>query len=88
MSESHLKLNVRLISLWNFFDVKKVFESVSHSILLSKLQSLGIPSHILHWLFSYISDWSQCVCVGNAISPPSSVSSSVPQGSILGHYFC
>uniref|UniRef100_A0A1X7TZU3 Reverse transcriptase domain-containing protein n=1 Tax=Amphimedon queenslandica TaxID=400682 RepID=A0A1X7TZU3_AMPQE len=67
-----------------FLDVKKAFDSVSHSILLSKLQSLGIPSHILHWLLSYLSDQSQCVRVGNAISPPSSVPSGVPQGSILG----
>ena len=67
-----------------FLDVKKAFDSVSHSILLSKLQSLGIPSHILHWLFSYLSDRSQCVRIGNAISPPSPVSSGVPQGSILG----
>ena len=67
-----------------FLDIKKAFDSVSHSILLSKLQSLGIPPHIFHWLSSYLTGRSQCVRVGNVISPPSPVSSGVPQGSILG----
>ena len=67
-----------------FLDIKKAFNSVSHSILLSKLQSLGIPPHIFHRLSSYLTGRSQCVHVGNVISPPSPVSSGVPQGSILG----
>ena len=67
-----------------FLDVKKAFDSVSHSILLSKLQSLGIPSHVFHWLSSYLTGRSQHVCVGDILSSPSPLSSGVPQGSILG----
>ena len=67
-----------------FLHIKKAFDSVSHSILLSKLQSLGILPHIFHWLSSYLPGRSQCVRVGSVISPPSPVSSGVPQGSILG----
>ena len=46
-----------------FLDVKKAFDSVSHSILLSKIKSLGIHSNVFHCLSSCL-NWlfSACLC--------------------------
>ena len=49
----------------------------------SKLQSLDIPFHVFYWLSSYLTGRSQRVRVGDVLSPPSPVSSGVPQGAIL-----
>ena len=67
-----------------FLDLKKAFDSVSHRLLLDKISSLNLPSHLSNWLQSYLSGRTQSVCVQNSYSSPSSVSSGIPQGSILG----
>ena len=67
-----------------FLDVRKAFDSVTHSELLKKLHSLGLPSHLINWLQSYLCSRSQSVRIGNSLSSSLPVSSGVPQGSILG----
>ena len=67
-----------------FLDVRKAFDSVTHSKLLKKLHSLGLPFHLINWLQSYLCSRSQSVRIGNSLSSSLPVSSGVPQGSILG----
>ena len=67
-----------------FLDVQKAFDSVTHSKLLDKLRSLGLPLHLTHWLQSYLCSRCQSVRVGNSLSSSLPVSSGVSQGSILG----
>ena len=78
------------------FSHKKHFDSISHSVLLSKLDKYGIQSNELSWFNSYlvgqIQAWFnsylvgqiQATCVHNNLSSFLSVKCGVPQGSILG----
>ena len=67
-----------------FLNVQKAFDSVTHSKLLKKLHSLGLPFHLINWLQSYLWSHSQSVRISNSLSSSLPVSSGVPQGSILG----
>ena len=67
-----------------FFDVKKAFDSVPHSQILSSLQTLGIHGPLLHWIKDYLSNRQQRVVLDGAMLDPVTVTSGVPQGSILG----
>ena len=37
-----------------FFDFKKVFDSVSHNLLLNKLSALGVDLYLLKWVANYL----------------------------------
>ena len=65
-------------------DLQKAFDTVDHSILLSKLTAIGLDPTSVSWLESYLSDRSQSVDVGGTRSDPKPISCGVPQGSILG----
>ena len=42
-----------------FFDVSKAFDSVPHSLLLAKLNDLGLDPYLLRWIRNYLTDRSQ-----------------------------
>ena len=65
-------------------DMSKAFDSVSHDILVNKLQDLGLSPSTIQWFRSYLSDRYQAVRINTAISEPLLMRSGVPQGSILG----
>ena len=67
-----------------FIDLKKVFDTVDHVILLGKLKSLGLSNNNLEWFHSYLSSRYQKTVIGQAFSTSRKVSIGVPQGSILG----
>ena len=67
-----------------FLDLKKAFDTVNHTILISKLQSIGVCGLELHWFSSYLSERKQATRVGKSLSALSPVEFGVPQGSILG----
>lgn len=76
-----------------FFDLSKAFDLIDHSILLSKLELLGVRGTSHSWLSSYLCGRSQVVKVPHIDSygyfrevQSSSVvvTSGVPQGSVLG----
>ena len=67
-----------------FFDFKKAFDSVPHRPLITKLQQMGIPNHVLVWISSYLTNRSQKVVVSGTTSESMPVLSGVPQGSVLG----
>ena len=64
--------------------MSKAFDSVNHDTLILKLQDVGISSDTLQWFRSYLSNRSQVVRIYSTLSEPLSVTSGVPQGSILG----
>ena len=41
-----------------FFDVSKAFDTVPHSLLLAKLNKLGLDPYLLWWIRNYLSDRS------------------------------
>ena len=65
-------------------DLSKAFDSLSHSVLLNKLWSLGTSASALSWFESYLSDRQQTTRVGPSVSIALTVTHGVPQGSILG----
>lgn len=72
------------IVLGIYIDLKKAFDTVSHSILLQKLENIGITGTALKMFKSYLSNRHQIVQIENCESEPRSITYGVPQGSILG----
>ena len=67
-----------------FFYLAKAFDTVSHTILLKKLELYGIGGTALDWFKSYLLN-RQCIVEGNISKPQVSIPYLVvPQGSILG----
>ncbi|EEC05525.1 intron-specific reverse transcriptase, putative, partial [Ixodes scapularis] len=67
-----------------FLDFSKAFDKVSHQLLLFKLSKLNLDPQILTWIECFLTNRSQFVHVNNSNSSVSSVTSGVPQGSVLG----
>ena len=69
------------IILMNF---TKAFDKVPHKRLLYKLHWYGIRGSIHHWIQSFLSNCTQRVAIDGILSSPVSVTSGVPQGTVLG----
>ena len=67
-----------------FVDLKKAFDTLDYSILLSKLDHIGVRGTTKKWLSSYLSNRQQFVEVNGTCSSYNIVSRGVPQGSIIG----
>ena len=67
-----------------FLDLAKAFDTVDHTILLSKLSIYGVDERSVLWFKSYLSDRQQICLVNQHQSSPRQIICGVPQGSILG----
>ena len=72
------------ISLAIFMDLSKAFDTLDHDILIKKLAHYGINGTPLEWFTSYLTGRSQYVEIDDVSSNVLSLSTGVPQGSILG----
>ena len=61
-----------------FLDLKKAFDTVNHSILLSKLKSHGICDEALSWFTSYLSNRSQVVNINSTLSDCKQINTGIP----------
>ena len=67
-----------------FIDLSKVFDTLNHSILISKIRSCGLMGDTLNWFVDYLSDRSMICEIDSQRSEPRPLTSGMPQGSILG----
>ena len=67
-----------------FVDFTKAFDTVSHNILLQKLNDLGIRGDIWLWLKNYRTERRQFVRINGSDSDIHIITHGVPQGSVLG----
>jgi hypothetical protein len=73
-------------TLATLVDLTKAFDTISHSVLLNKLQFYGIELKELNLIATYLIDRKQVVRVNGEISDELIVKRGVPQGSILGPF--
>ena len=67
-----------------FLDLAKAFDSVSHEILLRKMQHYGIRGKTLELFKSYLNSRSQYIKLNGCKSSLMGIDFGVPQGSISG----
>nr|VZI50499.1 unnamed protein product [Spirometra erinaceieuropaei] len=67
-----------------YIDFKKAFDSVPHQRLLHKLSRIGVRGKLLKWIENFLVGRSQTARLGGQHSAEVTVTSGVPQGSVLG----
>ena len=74
----------KYLTLSVFIDLSKAFDTISHDILLSKLDNVGVRRIAKSWFESHLTDRKQYMELYDDKSPLVNMTCGVPQGSILG----
>ena len=77
-------LDKGLITGYVSMDLSKAFDAICHSLLLQKLTNIGLHKNAVSWVESYLHERKQKTRFTHATSEIATVTSGVPQGSILG----
>jgi hypothetical protein len=67
-----------------YLDLSKAFNTIGHGILLDKLPAYGVEGPELAWFTDYLFNRTQLVERENNCSRPSTITTGVVQGSVLG----
>ncbi len=84
LNELALAKNNNKVSIGVFCDISKGFDTISHDILLKKLEKIGVRNKELDWFKNYLNQRRQFVVIGDETSEYLEITKGVPQGSILG----
>ena len=77
-------LNEKMFTTACFIDLRKAFDTVSHSILKKKILKFGINQNIIKWINDYLTNRQQRCIVNSVTSDYLDITCGVPQGSIMG----
>ncbi len=77
-------LNNKNYAIAIFCDLSKAFDTVDHTILISKIKKMGVGGTDLDWFKNYLTGRKQYVYVNGSSSTLREILLGVPQGSILG----
>ena len=69
-----------------FPDFSKGFDLVDHNVIMQELELLGVNNHITRWIGEFSRSRSQCVKIGDAVSPPVFPHGGIPQGTRLAPF--
>ena len=67
-----------------YLDITRAFDTVTHQILLTKLENAGFRGRMLDWFESHLVNRYQRVKLNNVLGKRLTVECGVPQGSIMG----
>ena len=84
LNDIYININNSKPTYTIFLDMKKAFNTVSHPILITKLEELGLSTAFTVWLSSYLSGRIQKVILNGQVSSGKPIFYGVPQGSVLG----
>ena len=84
IDEVQRSMNVRQQTDLLFLDFSKVFNTIPHRRLLSKLNFYGVRGQLYRWISSWLTGRHQRVIVDGISSDATPVKSGVPQGTVLG----
>ena len=76
--------NTKDVTLAIFLDLSKAFDTISHNILIHKLDYYGIRGVCNNWFANYLSNRKQYTEINEHKSALVNITTGVPQGSILG----
>ena len=64
-------------------DLSKAYDCLPHDLLIAKLEAYGFGIDSLKLIHSYLAERKHRVQIGNSFSSRKTVSTGVPQGSVL-----
>ena len=76
--------NSKDVTLAVFLDLSKAFDTISHKILINKLEHYGIRGMCKNWFANDLYNRTQYTDIDGFQSSRTHISTGVPQGSILG----
>lgn len=76
-------IDKKLVTCGVFLDFSELFDTVNHTILLSKLYHYGIRGIPLNWVENYLHNRTQFIKIGSSQSNAETITCGIPQGSTL-----
>ena len=85
---THILNKIRLYptqycSIIILLDLSAAFDTISHNIMIHRLEYIGITGTALAWFSSYLSDRTYSISIESHTTDPRLISHGVPQGSVL-----
>ena len=75
---------IKDVTMADFLDLSKAFDTINHDILIQKLHFYGIRGICNKWFLNYLTERKQYIEIEDVKSSLQNISFGVPQGSILG----